>query len=355
MIDLGDTAGDDLSRAAYNAFTRALSSRKTVNKTNIASGDTDGAIRDVPAYIRDAAARAPFSVGESGNASIDYVLGPDDPDGRLLANPLDHAGIPYSASIDPSRAIATFELSREGGMYVQSLAARYVAADVLGPDRFPDLRFPELGTVYRTFPVHGEESFRAISEALAAKDAMISSEWVPEEEVGYVAIRDDQLEQALDIASRTAASVAAGRIDSPSVDARETAAQAPVGYESIVFQTLDRDPNAEIIQNALRREGVPDNEFTVATPDMQGQVVISIAKGRAPALVQVAESYIDRNLIEAHRFQGLDALRERAALQHESAEMRSRQGDIARARSEAQTIAKGRGTSAPELNRAVTR
>ena len=58
MIDLGDAAGDDLSRAAYNAFTRALSSRKTVNKTNIASGDTDGAIRDVPAYIRDAAAPA---------------------------------------------------------------------------------------------------------------------------------------------------------------------------------------------------------------------------------------------------------------------------------------------------------
>ena len=352
MIDLGDAAGDDVARMAYNAFTRALSSRKTVSKTKIEQKSPEACEQAIPQAVVDAARASSFAPGDPANRVIEVALDAADPQAKMISAPLDRAGIPYAAKFTNDGAKAVFEVSREGGMFVESLAARYVAAGIMDAARFPGLRLPEGLNRYNTIEIRGFDEFRAVADALEKENVKFRCRWSQEAGAGVFAFDGESFERAHSILEARAVSPAAWQ-ESPAVDARSTAADEPAGRASIIFQTREDDPEASIIKNALKREGV--NDFTVATPDPQGQVVISVAKSDAPALVQVCESYIDRNLIECERFNGLEALRERSAAEREAAVSAAREGDLEKARSQAQRLSANRGTVTPELSRAVSR
>lgn len=353
MIDLGDEAGGEVSREAYNAFMRALASRKTVTraKTKTEHADPASCEQNVPQGVADAARTAGFVPGAEGNRTIEFTTVPWDPQAKIIADPLERAGIPYAVGF-PADGLAAFELSREGGMFVESLAARYVAAEVMGAERFPNLKLPSAEAVYHTVEIEGRAGYQAVLKQLVREDVNVRFEWSEELGRGSLFFDDEGFARAQSILEARAASPAAWQ-ESPAVDARSVAADAPADRASVIFQTREDDPKAQIIGNGLKRAGV--NDFAVATPDPQGQVVISVAKSDAPALVQVCESYIDKGTIERARFQGLDALRERASAERETAEARSREGDIERARARAQRLSAGRGAVSPELSRTVTR
>ncbi len=260
MIDLGDTAGEDLSRMAYNAFTRALSGRSK-SKTTVK--------------------------GDVINGNVVNAAGAGD--------------------------------SAQRWMTIES---------------------------------RSEAEHMAVQEALSEHGVSFNATWSPDFGRGQFAVAPSDVQKVMNLMGQGALANPQASPGPPSMSAQDLAARG-VGQDSfIIFQTREDDPGAKIIANALQREGVKN--FTVATPDPQGQVLISVASADAPALVQVAESYIDQGVIDATRFEGLETLKERAAIEHR-AQTEARAGDFQRAQERAEAIARNRSVPAPELSRSVSR
>lgn len=352
MIDLGDAAGDDVARLAYSAFAKARSSRKTVEEKNIERADPASCERDVPDQVLAAARLDDFAPGAEGNRRIDFATVPWDARASIIADPLDRAGIPYTVAFGDD-GMATFELSRSGGMFLEALAARYVAAGVMAPDRFPNLDMSSSLKAFYTVGIDDRKCYDAVLEVLEHEGVAVHASWDRGDGRGVLVLKEDGFEKAVEIIEGGLSPAKDREPISQTGGAREAASKIPADRDAIIFQTQPRDRNAEIITNALKRLGV--EEFSVATPDPQGQVVISVARSDAPALVQVAESYIDRGVIESSRFQGLEALKARRDSERRAASQYERERRFNQALARSRSISKGAAAPKPELSRAVTR
>lgn len=356
MQDLGDDTGSAFGRFVGRIADGFFRSRGFGGTRKNNNGHSSAAKELATSSEAEMARSAAFTPNDHNNGHLVFKTVEWDEKADIISEPLSRAGIDYS--VDYSQpGYANFEFNPAAAPFLARLSDYYISKGDIREKRFENLEeLRELAgkvtgtpwrpidalsaeglsvgaesTVhaailkassetrnekYKTFAVDGRQSYELLTNIYAQSNIKYYAEWSAEDREGVFVLEASQFDQGKLAVEKALGDIEAGLISREDILAKTNELDAIENDRALLsFKILERDPQANILTNALKRDGI--NDWQVTTPDPEGVVRISIKTGDAPRLASIVDNYVGAGTVEQERFKNLDEFRRKAAAQTE--------------------------------------